>query len=149
MAAFATNAQLVEVLPTIINHGITDFTSDLAEAEKDVKRYLEVNWYNKTYSGGYNQVGSAVGSAYDASLLTEAQWRRATIFRALSTHILPSLSPFTVGGDTFREMITFYKSRFNEEMDMEMAQGVEYDADDDGTISKGEVHRQRADRVYR
>lgn len=147
--AFATNAQLVEVLPTIINHGITDFTSDLAEAEKDVKRYLEVNWYNKTYSGGYNQVGSAVGSAYDASLLTEAQWRRATIFRALSTHILPSLSPFTVGGDTFREMITFYKSRFNEEMDMEMAQGVEYDADDDGTISKGEVHRQRADRVYR
>jgi len=147
--AFATNAQLVEVLPTIINHGITDFSSDLAEAEKDVKRYLEVNWYNKTYSGGYNQVGSAVGSAYDASLLTEAQWRRATIFRALSTHILPSLSPFTVGGDTFREMITFYKSRFNEEMDMEMAQGVEYDADDDGTISKGEVHRQRADRVYR
>jgi hypothetical protein len=147
--AFANNAQLVEVLPTIINHGITDFTSDLAEAEKDVKRYLEVNWYNKTYSGGYNQIGRSVGSAYDASLLTETQWQRATIFRALSTHILPSLSPFTVGGDTFREMITFYKSRFNEEMDMEMAQGVEYDADDDGTISKGEVHRQRADRVYR
>jgi hypothetical protein len=147
--AFATNAQLVEVLPTIINHGVTDFTSDLAEAEKDVKRYLEVNWYNKTFSGGYNQVGRSTGSEFDASLLTEAQWTRATVFRALSTHILPSLSPFAVGGDTFREMITFYKARFEEEMDMEMAQGIEYDSDNDGTVAKGEVHRQRADRVYR
>jgi len=137
--AFATNTQLLEVVPTITSHGITDFTDQLTEAEKDVKRWLEVKWYNKTTRG----------KTFDATLLTEAQWTRATIFRALSTHILPSLSPFAVGGDTFREMITFYKARFNEEMDMEMSQGVEYDADNDSVITKGEIHRQRADRIYR
>lgn len=137
--AFATNAQLVDVVPTITSHGVTDFTALLAEAENDVKRYLEVKWYNKTTRG----------ATFDASLLTESQWTRATIFRALSTHILPSLSPFAVGGDTFREMITFYKARFNEEMDMEISQGIEYDSDNSGSISAGEIHRQRADRIYR
>ena len=147
--AIATNTQLTAVQPSIVNHGITDFTAQLTEAEADVKRYVEVNWYNKTYSQGYDGVGRRIGSTFDASKLVEAQWTRATIYRALYSHILPLLSPFAVGGDTFREMIEHYRNRFVEEMDMEMAQGVQYDGDGDGSIAEAEKFKQRQERIYR
>lgn len=147
--AYATNTQLQAVQPSIVNHGITDFTAQLTEAEADVKRYIEVNWFNKTYSQGFDRVGRRIGSTFDATKLTDSQWQRATIYRALYAHILPLLSPFAVGGDTFREMIDHYRNRFVEEMDMEMAQGVEYDGNNDGSISESEKFKQRQERIYR
>ena len=147
--AYATNSQLTAIQPSIVNHGITDFTAQLAEAEADVKRYIEVNWYNKTYSQGYDRVGRRIGSTFDASKLVEAQWTRATVYRALYAHILPLLSPFAVGGDTFTNMIEHYRNRFVEEMDMEMAQGVQYDGDGDGSIAESEKFKQRQERIYR
>ena len=147
--AYATNAQLIDVQPTIVNHGITDFTDQLTESETDVKRYIEVNWYNKHIDQGFNRIGRAVGAEFDATKLTDSQWTRATIYRALDAHILPLLSPFAVGGDTFREMIDYYRNRFVEEMDMELAKGVEYDHDGDSVISRGEKHKHRQDRIYR
>jgi hypothetical protein len=132
-----------------MNHGVTDWTTQLAEAENDVNRWLEVNWYNKTFTQGFDQIGRAVGSEMDATLLTDTQWTRATVYRALYAHILPTLSPFAVGGDTFREMIDFYRERFHEEMDLEIGKGVEYDLNNDGTISRTEKHKHRQDRIYR
>ncbi len=147
--AYANNTQLQAVQPSIVNHGITDFTAQLTEAEADVKRYIEVNWFNKTYSQGFNGIGRKIGATFDASKLVEAQWQRATVYRALYSHILPLLSPFAVGGDTFREMIEHYRNRFVEEMDMEMAQGVQYDGDSDGSITESETFKQRQERIYR
>lgn len=147
--AFATNSDLLQYVPTITSHGVTDFSTQLAAAETDVKRYIEINWYNENFSQGYNQLGRAIGAQFDASLLTESQWTRSTVFRALYAHILPLLSPFTVGGDTFREMIEYYRQRYLEEIKAEIAQGVEYDGNNDGSVSRGEVYRQRADRIYR
>jgi len=147
--AYATNTQLTAVQPTIVNHGITDFTTQLSDAESDVKRYIEIEWYNKHFSQGFNQIGRAVGADFDSSLLTDSQWTRATIYRALYAHILPLLSPFAVGGDTFREMIDYYRNRFHEEMDAEIAQGVEYDLNNDSVIQRSEKHKVAHGRVYR
>jgi hypothetical protein len=147
--AYATNTQLTAIQPSIVNHGITDFTAQLAEAETDVKRYIEVNWYNKTHSQGYNQIGQAIGPEFAANKLVESQWTRATVYRALYAHILPLLSPFAVGGDTFTNMIEHYRNRFVEEMDMEIAKGVKYDANLDGSISRSETHKQLQSRIYR
>lgn len=147
--AYANNTQLQAVQPTIVNHGITDFTAQLADAETDVNRYIEVNWYNKHFSQGFNQIGRAVGAEFDATLLIDSQWTRATIYRALYAHILPQLSPFAVGGDTFREMIDHYRNRFNEEMDLEIAKGVQYDLNNDGVITRSEKHKVAQGRIYR
>jgi len=147
--AYATNAQLTAVQPTIVNHGITDFTDQLTEAEADVNRHLEVNWYNKTFTQGFDQIGRAVGAEFDATLLTDTQWTRSTIYRALYAHILPLLSPYQVGGDSFREMMDYYRERYFEEIEMEMAQGVEYDLDNDGSITRTEKHKHRQDRIFR
>ena len=147
--AYATNTQLTAVQPTIVNHGITDFTTQLTDAETDVKRYIEIEWYNKHFSQGFNQIGKAVGAEFDSTLLTDSQWTRATIYRALYAHILPLLSPFAVGGDTFREMIDYYRNRFHEEMDAEIAKGVEYDLNNDNVIQRSEKHKVAHGRVYR
>lgn len=147
--AYATNSSLTQYVPSIVNHGITDFTTQLTEAEGDVNRYLEVNWYNKTFTQGFDQIGRAVGAEFDATLLTDTQWTRATVFRALYAHILPLLSPFAVSGDTFQTMIEYYRNRFHEEIDMEIAKGVEYDLDNDGTVTRTEKHKVRNDRIYR
>ena len=147
--AYATNSDLIQYVPTIVNHGVADFTTQLTEAEADVNRYLEVNWYNKSFTSGYNQVGRIAGSEFDASKLTDTQWTRVTVFRALYAHILPLLSPFQVGGDTFQEMINYYRERFHEEINMAIAQGVEYDTNGDAEITTAEKYKQRADRIYR
>jgi hypothetical protein len=34
-------------------------------------------------------------------------------------------------------------------MDMEMAQGVQYDGDSDGSITESETFKQRQERIYR
>ena len=46
-------------------------------------------------------------------------------------------------------MIEHYRNRFVEEMDMEMAQGVQYDGDSDGSITESETFKQRQERIYR
>ncbi len=147
--AFADNENLMELVgTTIFDHGVEDFTDELNKAESDVKRYIEVNWFKETYATKRKLVGSTVGSVFDATLLTETQWTHSTIYLAMYRYILPRLSPFR-GDDSFSNQISFYKERYFEEIREEMAKGVEYDANDDGTVTEAEKHTHRKDRVYR
>ena len=43
-----------------------------------------------------------------------------------------------VDGDRFREMISFYRDLYNQELEKVFADGVEYDFDDDGTVQDDE-----------
>tara|TARA_X000001382_G_scaffold124942_1_gene109955 strand:+ start:3493 stop:3942 length:450 start_codon:yes stop_codon:yes gene_type:complete len=149
MTAYATDSNLTEYVPTIFDHGVTSFTTELTRATEDVQRWIEINWYNKHFSTGFNQVGRRIGAEFDTSKLTSTQWKRATIYLALYAYILPRLSPFRVEGDSFQTQITFYKQRYNEEIQAAMAKGVEYDHDGDGSITTGEKYRHRKDRLYR
>lgn len=147
--AYANNEDLMELVgTTIFDHGVEDFADELAKAEADVNRYIEVNWFNKTYAARNRLVGTTVGTTFDETKLTDAQWTHSTIFLAMYRYILPRLSPFR-GDDAFTNQITFYRQRFNEEIKEEMAKGVEYDQNADGTVTEGEKHQINKDRVYR
>ena len=147
--AFATNGDLLKYIPTIFDHGTEDFSDEIAQAEADVKRYIEINWYNKNFGTGYDQIGRRVGADFDATLLTETQWNRATVYRALYAYILPQLATWRPDGDSFTEQLKHYRERYHEEIDAEMAKGVEYDLNDDGTLQRNEKYRHRKDRLYR
>lgn len=149
MTAYATDSDLTEYVPTIFDHGVNSFTTELTRATEDVKRWIEINWYNKNFTTGFNQVGRRIGSEFDASKLTDTQWKRATVYLALYAYILPRLSPFRVEGDSFQQQISFYKARYNEEINAAMAKGVEYDLDGDSVIENNEKYRHRKDRLYR
>lgn len=147
--AYATNNDLLELVgETIFDHGVEDFTDELNKAETDVKRYIEVNWYNKSATYQRNAGLRYLAPEFDGSLLTDAQWKHSTVYCALYKYILPRLSPFR-GDDAFTNQISFYKERFYEEIKEEMAKGVEYDRNNDGTVQEGEKHRYNKTRVYR
>ena len=53
-----------------------------------------------------------------------------------------------VDGDRFGNMIDFYRARYGEELEAILSDGVDYDADGDGTVANSEKQTvgQRLDR---
>ena len=137
--AFATNQILQDYVPDIFDHGVDDWTDELTKAEGDVVMQIRIQYWNKVNSRG----------SFDKTKLTESQWTRATVYRALSTHIMPKLSTFRVD-DVFIEQIKFYKEQYEEEFNAQLGVGIEYDTNDDGSITDGEVTEWNIqDRLYR
>jgi len=73
----------------------------------------------------------------DDTLLTDSQWTRASAYLVLWKYALPQLTNW-VDGDRFREMIGFYRDLYTQELNAIFADGVEYDYDEDGTVSTEE-----------
>lgn len=147
--SFATNSDLVKYYPTAMDHGIADWTEDLTQAQADIETLIKTRWFNQEFGttrGRSNLVGQPI---YNAALLTQSQWTRATVYRALSCYILPKLSTFRPEGDAFREQLAFFQNRFDEEFNLVMGGGVEYDLNDDNTITQGEKFAVDQNRLYR
>jgi hypothetical protein len=146
---FATNNDLVKYFPTAMDHGVADWSAELAMAQGDVETIVKTRWFNQEF-GTVRSRSSVVGlPTYDATKLTSSQWTRATCYRALAVYILSKLSTFRPEGDSFREQLAFFQSRFEEEMNLQFGAGVEYDLDDDGTVETGEKFAVAQDRLYR
>lgn len=148
--SFATNEDLVEYYPNAMEHGVGDWTAELAQAQTDVETLIKSRWFNKEFDNGATRYRISGGfPTYDPSRLTASQWTRATCFRALSCYILPKLSTFRPEGDAFREQLNFFQNRFDEEFNLQLGAGVEYDTNDDGSVSEGERFQVDQMRLYR
>lgn len=140
MVTFATDNDLLILKPDIFNHSIESFQTELDQASTDVTTKIRAKWYIKKNRP----------LDWDETLLTESQWKQATLFRALSSYILPRLSKWLTGdGDSFQEQITFYKASFDEAMADQFAVGIEYDEDGDDIITSGEVNQIATNRLWR
>jgi hypothetical protein len=118
-------------------------------AQGDVETIVKTRWFNVEF-GTVRSRSSVFGlPTYDATKLTDSQWTRATCYRALAVYILSKLSTFRPEGDSFREQLAFFQSRFEEEMNLQFGAGVEYDLDNDGTVETGEKFAIAQDRLYR
>ena len=138
--AFATNTDLQKYCPEVFEQGIDDWSDELSEAQDDVTNMIQFKWWNKMKSR----------SEFNATKLVEAQWTKATVYRAMASYILPKLSTFRPEGDPFREQLEFYKNRFEEEFDLQFRLGIEYDYNDDGTIDLNtDVNEFDQSRLYR
>jgi hypothetical protein len=147
--SYATNEDLTDYMPDALEHGVADWSAELALAESDVQRDIKVRWFIPEFGTGKNFRGSVSLEQYDITKLTATQWTRATVYRAMYQYILPKLSTFRPEGDSFRERIDFYRSSYAEEMNAQLSSGVEYDFDNDGTVESGEVWATQQNRLYR
>lgn len=137
--AFATNENLVEYVPDIFDHGVTDWSDELARAETDVVTQIRIRYWNKMESR----------NLFNADRLTPEQWTRSVVYRALAAHIMPKLSTFRVD-DVFQEQIRFYREAYEEELNTQFALGIEYDTSGDGTVADSEITEFNIqDRLYR
>lgn len=125
--AFSTDLDLVDLIPDILDFGVTDFVAYHDEAYNDILRDIRSKWWSKT---GY------LGEL-DATLLTNSQWVKANAYLVLWKYALPQLTNW-VDGDRFQNMIEFYKARYNDEMAAVYADGIEYDYNQDSTVSETE-----------
>lgn len=137
--AFATENDLVDLLPSIYNHGVADWSAQITKAETDIKDIIKSTWYDKRYND----------YSWDETKLVEAQWTDATLYRALYRYILPQLSQFRVDGDTFQEMMKYYKSEYKEEMNEQFSIGIKYDRNADDIITNNEIHDFPQTRIWR
>lgn len=136
--AFSIDADLMTLVPDILDLGVTSFSTEHAKAEIDILRELRINWWNrKNIEGDIN-----------VDYLTTSQFTRCSAYLVLWKYALPQLTNW-VDGDRFQSMILFYKSRYGEELEAILRDGVEYDANNDNVIEQTEkksVHSGRLDR---
>jgi len=147
--SYATNEDLTTYMPDALDHGVADWASELATAEDDVNRDIKIRWFIPEFGTGKNFRGSVSLEQFDSTKLTSTQWTRATVYRAMYQYILPKLSTFRPEGDSFRERIDFYRASYAEEINAQLASGVEYDFNDDGTVDTGEKWSTQQNRLYR
>ena len=145
---FATTADLIQLVPGIEDHNVSDWDAELTQAESDVVRQLKADWWNKT-QGMDNILRNPFALSFDPSKLTPAQWTKATVYLAMSRYILPKLSNWRPEGDAFREQIDFYKELYATEIAETLAAGVDYDFNSDGNVDKAEVITTETTRLYR
>lgn len=136
MANFATNTDVADYVPDIFDYEVVDFTSELTRATEMVQKQLKAEWWR------------GVSDDFEASKLNSAQWKETTVYAALAYFILPKLSSFRPD-DTFLEMSAFYRDRFNNTYKLEVASGVDYDDNQDGTYADSERVYTRLDRLVR
>lgn len=131
--AFATIDDLLEVEPDIQEYGLLDLESALVSAEADIIKLLKIRWW----PGYYKSL--ATNAVFDSSLLTSSQWTLVTCYYALAHYILPKMSKFETDIDSFQHKMDYYRQRADSQFDIEAQSGVEYDINDDGTVSSTEI----------
>ena len=102
--AFSSDADLIKLIPDILQLGITSFILEHPKAQAEIERELRIKWWPKkrlsfTNSQSYLEM--------DASKLVDAQFTEASAYLVLSRHALPKLSNW-VDNDRFLSMIDFF-----------------------------------------
>ena len=142
--AYSSDADLLDFIPDILNLGIDSFLDEHPKAEADIQRELRIKWWPKKrllYSDSDSYL------EMDNSKLTESQFVTVATYLVLWRYALPQLTNWVDGG-RFGNMIEFYKARYSEELENILADGVEYDDNNDGIVQDSEKQSvgQRLDR---
>ena len=136
--AYATDEDLVAIVPDIFEHGVESFTEELNRSEDDVQRRIKTDWW----------MTSRAPENFDVTKLKAAEHKRTTIYHALAYYILPRLSNFSEN-DTFQNQMTFYRERYHDEFTAVLAAGISYDHDGDSVYENGEIDYVKHERLYR
>mgnify|MGYP001166723705 FL=1 len=137
MSAYATDEDLVKIVPDIFDHGVETFDEELLRSTGDIQRRIKSDWWNINHDP----------ANFEIAKLNASEWKRATIYHALAYYILPRLSNFQ-DNDTFQRQMSFYKERYSEEFSAVLAAGISYDTDGDGSYESGEIEYIK-ERLYR
>lgn len=136
--AFSEDKNLQDLVPDILQLGIDTFADEHERAEADIKRELRIKWWDK----------KGIEGELDETLLTDSQFTRCASYLVLWKYALPQLTNW-VDGDRFGNMINFYKSRYGEELENILRDGVDYDANNDNVVSNEEKQSIHSGRLSR
>lgn len=143
MANFSTDTDLTFYQPDILTFGIASFTSPNdyhAQARADIERELRIKWYPVYVKQTYRDISLLNTTEMNATLLTDSQFKRLSVFRVIGFYACPQLTKFNSNDnpDRFQVMMKHYQQMYSSEFEDILRDGVEYDADDSNTIKDAE-----------
>lgn len=141
-----TIEDVIEYYPDVTEYGIQEFETYFTKTQNDIYRLLEIRWWPVRSKSDYRVTDIRIYQEMNTAKLTDSQFTRAAVFHCLQYYILPMLTKFDPDGDRFQEQMRHYKERFEEEFDLVLRKGVEYDDDGDGIVETSEkqpVHQNR------
>tara|TARA_R110002020_G_scaffold86357_1_gene212741 strand:- start:867 stop:1352 length:486 start_codon:yes stop_codon:yes gene_type:complete len=135
-------AEVQKYQPDIASFGITDFDTQLQFAEDDVIRQIREEWWERyRHTVRYKDITKITSLELVNSKLTDAQWKRCVVYKALAEYIMPQLTKWKTpegDNDAFQVQIDFYRASYATEFQAILRDGVEYDEDGDSTVSNSE-----------
>ena len=115
------SSDMTDYQPDILGYGITDFDTQLQFAEDDVIRQIRAEWWERyRHTVRYKDITKVTTLELDSSKLTPAQFKRATIYKALAEYVYPQLTKWKDpqggdGQDAFQVQMAHYRARYAEE----------------------------------
>ena len=154
MANFSTDADLTFYQPDILTFGIASFTSPNdyhAQARLDIERDLRIKWFPVYQRNVQEDISVLDSIEMDGTLLTDAQWKRCSIFKVISDYACPLLTKFNSNDnlDRFQVMMNHYRVLYEKEFTDVLRDGVEYDLDSSGIVTDTEKQPQHFLRLKR
>ena len=133
-------------VPDIEEYGLldsnNDFDAPLQQAENDVIRQIREEWWERyRHTVRYKDITKITSLELVNSKLTDAQWKRCVVYKALAEYIMPQLTKWKTpegDNDAFQVQIDFYRASYATEFQAILRDGVEYDEDGDSTVSNSE-----------
>tara|TARA_R100001086_G_scaffold72369_1_gene34766 strand:- start:2396 stop:2854 length:459 start_codon:yes stop_codon:yes gene_type:complete len=140
--AFATRSDLTVYQPDIGDMGLSTSQQDtyVTQAIADVQRDIRNRWWSVYQTTKLRDISHLDEVEMDNSKLTDSQWTRCTVYRALGFLICPALTKFNPTGaeDRFQKMGEYYRTLYEQEFNDVLRDGVEYDQDGNSSIANSE-----------
>lgn len=137
----STDDNLLEYQADILDFGIDDFDAYHTKAREDILRKLRSEWWVRSRNMTNFDISRSLPSLeMDTTRLTESQFTRCAVYRVLSEYALPQLTKWNSDGDEdkFQIMMMHYRKKYDEEFTAILLDGVEYDYNNDNTVTESE-----------
>ena len=143
MADFSTDTDLQFYQPDILEFGVASFSSPNnyhAQAREDIERDLRNKWWGIYVNNTQRDITTLTTIEMDGSKLTDAQWKRCSVFRVIGFYATPQLTKFNSDDnkDRFQVMLDYYQKAYYAEFSEVLRDGVEYDDNNDSIIYNAE-----------
>ena len=139
-----TASDVTKYQPDVFDFGIasgsTEATNYFAQTTNDILRQLRIEWFPTYKTNVYTDITVLNTVEMENTKVNLDQFERAGVYLFLGRFYLPALTKFRpeADKDRFERMAEYYMGEYNKEWRMILEDGVEYDADDGGTITKSE-----------
>ena len=139
-----TTSDITAYQPDAFDFGIASgdskVTTWITETTNDILRDLRIKWWQTYKTNVFTDITVLNTVELEPDRVNLDQFKRAGVYLFLSKFFFPALTKFRpeADKDRFERMIEHYNSQYNVEFQKILEDGVEYDADDNQTISVAE-----------
>jgi len=142
---YCIDSDLVKYRPNILELGVSDWTEQREEAYELINRVLQARWYRKVAPEmGYDPNVTL----FDPTQIKTGALTRLEAFKTLELAYMHLMKDSPESDGFERNMDTFRK-RYNEELELVLAVGIDYDWSDSGTFDDDEVYLRAPRRLVR